>query len=52
MDPAAYVLEPFSDEQQELIEAALPKAADAIETFVRSGIEVAMSAFNSTSSIE
>lgn len=52
MDPTAYVLEPFSDEQQELIEAALPIAADAIETFVRSGIEIAMSAFNSTSSIE
>ena len=47
MDPTAYVLEPFADEQQELIEAVLPRAADAIEAFVRSGIESAMSVTNS-----
>jgi len=47
VEPVAYVLQPFSDQQQELIEAVLPRAADAIETFVRSGIESAMCAFNS-----
>ena len=52
MDPAAYVLQPFSDEQQELIDAALPRAAEAIETFVRTDIESAMSAFNSAASGE
>ena len=48
MDLAAYVLQPFANEQQELIEAALPRAADAIEIFVRSGIETAMCEFNSS----
>ena len=46
MDPADYVLQPFSHEQQELIEAVLSRAADAIETFVSSGIRSAMSIFN------
>ena len=50
MDPAAYVLQPFTNEQQQLIDDALPLAADAIETFVRSGIDSAMSAFNSVAS--
>ncbi len=52
MDPAAYVLQPFSHEQQELIDAALPRAAEAIEAFVRTDIESAMSAFNSAASGE
>ena len=46
MNPAAYVLLPFDNEQQELISAVLPRAADAIETFVISGIQKAMSTFN------
>lgn len=45
-DPADYVLQPFSSEEQELIEVALSRAADAIETFVNSGIQIAMSTFN------
>jgi PTH1 family peptidyl-tRNA hydrolase len=52
MDPAAYVLQPFSDEQQELIDAALPRAAEAIETFVSTDIDSAMSALNSAASGE
>ena len=46
MNPAAYVLLPFDNEQQELISAVLPRAADAIETFVISGIQKAMSTFH------
>lgn len=49
MDPATYVLQPFTSKQKELIDAVLPLAVHAIETFVHSGIEIAMSTFNSTS---
>ncbi len=41
-----YVLAPFSDEQQPLVEEALVRARDAAFTFVREGIVPAMNRFN------
>ena len=46
MDPAAYVLQPFSAEQNEEITFARMRAADAIETWLAQGIESAMNQFN------
>ena len=43
---ANYVLRPFSKEQQEVMEFVLPRAADAVEEFVRAGIDAAMNKFN------
>jgi PTH1 family peptidyl-tRNA hydrolase len=49
MDPAAYVLQDFSAEQRPVIETAYDRAVDAIETWLRDGIELAMSRFNGPS---
>lgn len=46
VDPAAYVLSRFTAEEQPKVAAAVERAADAVEVFVRRGIETAMSAFN------
>lgn len=46
MDPAAYVLQPFSADQQEEITFARLRAADAIEVWLAQGIEAAMNQFN------
>lgn len=43
---ANYVLRPFSQEQWELMEFTIPRAADAVETFVLDGIDAAMNQFN------
>jgi PTH1 family peptidyl-tRNA hydrolase len=48
MDPAAYVLQPFSAEQESEMAFVRPRAADAIEVWLTQGIEVAMNQFNST----
>lgn len=52
MDPAAYVLQDFDREQLPVIEAAYSKAADAVETWLVDGIELAMSRFNGPTTFE
>jgi PTH1 family peptidyl-tRNA hydrolase len=46
VDPADYVLGRFDPAEAALVDAAVERAADAVEVFVLEGIERAMSAFN------
>jgi PTH1 family peptidyl-tRNA hydrolase len=46
MDPAAYVLQNFGKEQLPSVEETYERAADAIETWLRDGVELAMSRHN------
>jgi PTH1 family peptidyl-tRNA hydrolase len=46
MDPADYVLQDFSNEERLVISETLDRAADAVLTFVREGLEAAMSRYN------
>jgi len=46
MDPADFVLSRFLPEELDEIPAACRQAADAIETWMRDGIETAMNIFN------
>jgi PTH1 family peptidyl-tRNA hydrolase len=46
MDPAAYVLRPFSPDQEAEMAFVRIKAAEAIETWLAFGIETAMNQFN------
>jgi PTH1 family peptidyl-tRNA hydrolase len=46
MDPAAYVLQDFSADEESLLEETLERAVAAIETWLRQGIEVAMDRYN------
>jgi PTH1 family peptidyl-tRNA hydrolase len=46
MDPAAYVLQDFSAEEQPLLEEALEHAVVAIEAWLCEGVEAAMSRYN------
>jgi PTH1 family peptidyl-tRNA hydrolase len=46
MDQADYVLGKFTDEQWTLVGPSINRAADAVETFVRSGLDAAMNKFN------
>lgn len=46
MDPKVYVLQDFTADECAVIEAGLERAADAIECFIREGIEAAMNTFN------
>jgi PTH1 family peptidyl-tRNA hydrolase len=50
MDPAAYVLQDFSAEEEPLLEETLERAAAAVEAWLREGVEVAMSQYNQRSS--
>jgi len=50
MDPAAYVLQDFGRSQAEMLADALERAGDAIETWLRDGIELAMSRHNAPAS--
>ncbi|MEK7250750.1 MAG: aminoacyl-tRNA hydrolase, partial [Bacteroidota bacterium] len=43
---ADFVLSPFDDDEKEIVETMIKNAADAVEEFVRSGIERTMSKFN------
>ena len=49
MNPKDYVLRPFSEHQQQLIDSLLPKVIAAVETFVIDDINTAMSNYNYTS---
>jgi PTH1 family peptidyl-tRNA hydrolase len=46
MDPAAYVLQDFSADEEPLLEETLERAVAAVETWLREGIEAAMSQHN------
>jgi PTH1 family peptidyl-tRNA hydrolase len=46
MDPAAYVLQPFSRDEEILMDAARDRAVEAIESFLAEGIVAAMNKFN------
>jgi len=46
MDPAAYVLQDFSTEDEPLLEETLGWAVAAIETWLTEGVEAAMSRYN------
>lgn len=46
MDPADYVLQPFSAEQEKEMALARVRALDAIEAWLSQGIEAAMNSFN------
>lgn len=46
MDPAAYVLQDFYSDQWPVIQSVWERAADAVETWLRDGITLAMSRHN------
>jgi len=46
VDPAEHVLTRFTEEEARLMEEVVDRAADAVEVFVRQGIEAAMNTFN------
>jgi PTH1 family peptidyl-tRNA hydrolase len=46
MDPAAYVLQRFTKQEQELVDAVLDRAVAAVRTFIRDGLDTAMNLFN------
>ena len=46
MDPADYVLQPFTRDEELLMDSARDRAVVAIECFLAQGIEVAMNRFN------
>ena len=46
MDPAAFVLQDFGREELPLLSAMLSTAVEAVESFVRHGIDLTMSRFN------
>jgi PTH1 family peptidyl-tRNA hydrolase len=46
MDPADYVLQPFTAEQEKEMMIARVRAADAIELWLSAGIDAAMNAYN------
>lgn len=48
MESADYVLEPFSQPDQEVLAAVLSRAVEAVRVFVNDGLESAMNKFNGT----
>jgi PTH1 family peptidyl-tRNA hydrolase len=46
MDPARFVLSPFSEPLEKEVDAVLEKAAQAVQTAVSDGVEAAMNRFN------
>jgi len=46
MDPANYVLQKFSKDEIELVNIVLEQAVEGIQVFIREGIELAMTRFN------
>jgi PTH1 family peptidyl-tRNA hydrolase len=50
MDAAAYVLQDFSDDEEAIMAQVRDRAVQALETWLESGIDAAMNAFNVTRS--
>jgi len=48
MDPAAYVLQDFSSEEEAIMAQARDRAVRALETWLTEGIDAAMNAFNTS----
>ncbi len=48
MDPAAYVLQPFGGDDAITAQLIVARAADAIETWLKEGIDTAMNRYNGT----
>jgi PTH1 family peptidyl-tRNA hydrolase len=48
MDPAAYVLQNFSKEEEEVVGGIVDRAVDAIDLFLLEGINSAMNRYNRT----
>jgi len=48
MDPAAYVLQDFGKDELPILDEVLDEAVRAIETYLRQGVELAMSRHNRT----
>ncbi|MFW5709312.1 MAG: aminoacyl-tRNA hydrolase [Chloroflexota bacterium] len=48
MDPAAYVLQPFSGDDAITAQRVIDRAADAVETWLAEGIDTAMNRYNGT----
>ena len=46
VDPAEFVLTPFREDEDGVMQAALDRAADAVETVLREGLPAAMNRFN------
>lgn len=46
VDPADFVLTPFRKDEDDAMQAALDRAAGAVETVLREGLQVAMTRFN------
>ena len=46
MEAADYVLQDFSESEQELLDLTLDRAVDAILTFVTDGLDKAMNLYN------
>lgn len=46
MEPAAYVLQPFKGDDEITVRIVIDRAADTVETWLMSGIELAMSRHN------
>lgn len=46
MDPAAYVLQDFSRDEEKLLSEILDRASDAVLEFVKNGLNAAMNKFN------
>lgn len=46
MDPAAYVLQDFGEEESQVVTEMLDQAVHAVETWLREGLDVAMTRFN------
>ncbi len=51
MDPADYVLQPFSDEEKPILTEAVERAVAAIECWLAEGIVAAMDRFNRPASV-
>jgi PTH1 family peptidyl-tRNA hydrolase len=52
MPPPKYVLQDFSAEQQEVMSEAYERAVEALETWLKDGLELAMSRHNGPSRID
>jgi peptidyl-tRNA hydrolase, PTH1 family len=46
MDPAAYVLQDFSGEEAKMADLVFDRAVDAIRSYYREGLQIAMNRFN------
>ena len=52
MDPAAYVLQDFSDGEEAIMVQVRDRAVQALESWLESGIDAAMNAFNTKASLD